>query len=75
MKENWFINFTPFKGDIETTPVAMNEYLPAGQSVILGLQHTFAMFGATVLAPLLMGFDPSLTILLSETTSPHAACP
>lgn len=65
MKENWFINFTPFQGDIETTPVAMNEYLPAGQSVILGLQHTFAMFGATVLAPLLMGFDPSLTILLS----------
>ena len=65
MKENWFSKFTPFQGDIEKTPVAMNEYLPAGQSIVLGLQHTFAMFGATVLAPLLMGFDPSLTILLS----------
>jgi putative pyrimidine permease RutG len=65
MKESWFVKFTPFKGDIEKTPVAMNEYLPPGQSIILGLQHTFAMFGATVLAPLLMGFDPSLTIMLS----------
>lgn len=65
MKEKWFTDFKPFQGDIDKTPVAMNEYLPAGQSVVLGLQHTFAMFGATVLAPLLMGFDPSLTILLS----------
>src|SRR5690606_18365057 len=34
-------------------------------SVLLGVQHTFAMFGATVLAPLLMGFDPNLAILMS----------
>lgn len=65
MKESWFVKFTPYKGDIDKTPVSMNEYLPQGQTLILGLQHTFAMFGATVLAPLLMGFDPSLTILLS----------
>ncbi|MCH4248159.1 solute carrier family 23 protein [Acinetobacter populi] len=65
MKESWFVKWRPYTGDIEKTPVAMNEYLPAGQSIVLGLQHTFAMFGATVLGPLLMGFDPSLTMLLS----------
>lgn len=45
--------------------MAINEYLPAGKSVLLGVQHTFAMFGATVLAPLLMGFDVNLAILMS----------
>ena len=65
MKESWFVKFKPYQGNIDKTPVSMNEYLPPGQTIILGLQHTFAMFGATVLAPLLMGFDPSLTILLS----------
>ena len=43
----------------------MNEYLPVGQSMVLGAQHAFAMFGATILAPLLMGFDPSLTMLIT----------
>lgn len=65
MKEKWFTEFKPYQGDIDQKPVSMHEYLPPGQSIILGLQHTFAMFGATVLAPILMGFDPSLTILLS----------
>ncbi|MCH4248154.1 MAG: NCS2 family nucleobase:cation symporter [Acinetobacter populi] len=65
MKESWFVKWRPYTGDIEKTPVAMNEYLPAGQSVALGLQHAFAMFGATVLAPLLMGFDPSLTMFIT----------
>jgi uracil-xanthine permease len=31
----------------------------------LGVQHVIAMFGATVLAPLLMGFDPNLAIFFS----------
>jgi putative pyrimidine permease RutG len=35
------------------------------QTVVLGLQHVVAMFGATVLAPLLMGFDPNVAILFS----------
>ena len=35
-----------------------DERLPTGQTVVLGLQHVVAMFGATVLAPILMGFDP-----------------
>lgn len=61
----WFPKWRPYQGNIDARPVATNEYLPAGQSIVLGIQHAFAMFGATVLAPLLMGFDPNLAILLS----------
>ena len=39
--------------------------LPAGRMVGLGLQHVIAMFGATVLAPFLMGFDPNLAVFFS----------
>ena len=42
-----------------------DERLPPGQTVVLGLQHVVAMFGATVLAPILMGFDPNVAILFS----------
>lgn len=61
----WFPTWRPFKGDLDQHAVAINEYLPASKSMILGVQHTFAMFGATVLAPLLMGFDANLAILMS----------
>lgn len=39
--------------------------MPAARTVGLGLQHVIAMFGATVLAPVLMGFDPNLAIFFS----------
>ncbi|MDQ4059619.1 MAG: uracil-xanthine permease family protein [Pseudomonadota bacterium] len=42
-----------------------DERLPPGQTVVVGLQHVVAMFGATVLAPILMGFDPNVSILFS----------
>lgn len=45
--------------------IAPDERLPAGQTLALGVQHVVAMFGATVLAPLLMGFDPNVAILFS----------
>ena len=45
--------------------IAPDERLPPAQTVALGLQHVVAMFGATVLAPLLMGFDPNVAILFS----------
>jgi xanthine/uracil permease len=32
---------------------------------MLGIQHVFAMFGATVLVPILMGFDPNTAIYFS----------
>src|SRR5436190_4021919 len=45
--------------------IAADERLPAGQTIALGIQHVVAMFGATVLAPLLMGFNPNVAILFS----------
>jgi uracil permease len=34
-----------------------------GRNVVLGLQHTFVMFGATVLVPILTGLDVGVTLL------------
>ncbi len=45
--------------------VAPDERLSWAQTAALGVQHVIAMFGATVLAPLLMGFDPNVAILMS----------
>lgn len=39
--------------------------LGAAKTVILGLQHTFAMFGATVLVPILTGLPISTTLLFA----------
>ncbi|WP_336720532.1 solute carrier family 23 protein [Acinetobacter soli] len=62
---SWFPKWKAYSGQIDHRPVVTNEYLPPVQSAVLGIQHAFAMFGATVLAPLLMGFDPNLAILMS----------
>ncbi len=45
--------------------VGPDERLPWGQTGVMGVQHLIAMFGATVLAPLLMGFDPNVAVLMS----------
>jgi len=45
--------------------IAPDERLPVVATLALGAQHVVAMFGATVLAPLLMGFDPNVAILFS----------
>lgn len=45
--------------------IGPDERLPWPQMFAMGLQHVVAMFGATVLAPLLMGFDPNIAILMS----------
>ena len=42
-----------------------DERLPWAETGVLGLQHVLAMFGATVLAPILMGFDPNTAIFFS----------
>lgn len=39
--------------------------LGTGKMMILGLQHTFAMFGATVLVPILTGLPISTTLLMA----------
>ena len=45
--------------------VAPDERLPWPQTAVMGAQHVVAMFGATVLAPILMGFEPNVAILMS----------
>jgi len=45
--------------------IAPDERLPLVPTIALGAQHVVAMFGATVLAPILMGFDPNVAILFS----------
>ena len=54
----WSVNAT---GGI----VAPDERLPGWQTLVAGVQHAIVMFGATVLCPLLMGFDPNVAILFS----------
>ena len=44
---------------------AWDRQLGMGQQVALGFQHLFAMFGATVLVPLLTGLDPAVALFTS----------
>ena len=51
---------------LKTTGVIMpDERLPWGQTLVSGLQHGVAMAGSTIIAPLIMGFDPNLALLFS----------
>lgn len=45
--------------------IGPDERLPAGQTVLAGIQHVVAMFGSTAIAPILMGFNPNIAILFS----------
>ncbi|PWW46967.1 solute carrier family 23 protein [Melaminivora alkalimesophila] len=45
--------------------IAPDERLPWPQTGLMGVQHVIAMFGSTVLAPILMGFDPNLAVFMS----------
>ena len=54
------------KWQVKTSGViAPDETLPANQTIALGIQHVVAMFGSTILAPILMGFDPNVAVLMS----------
>jgi hypothetical protein len=60
-REGYFPNWK-----LKTTGVIMpEERLPWGQTIVSGLQHGVAVAGATIIAPLLMGFDPNLALLFS----------
>ncbi|MEO6974114.1 MAG: solute carrier family 23 protein [Rhodoferax sp.] len=45
--------------------IGPDERLPWPQTGAMGVQHVIAMFGSTVLAPILMGFDTNVAILMS----------
>src|ERR1700742_1565621 len=53
------------KQPAEGLVIAPDERLPWPQTTALGLQHVVAMFGSTILAPLLMGFNPNIAVLMS----------
>lgn len=57
----WQLKSTSTEGGV----VAPDERLPLAQTLVMGVQHAVAMFGATVLMPMLMGLDPNLSILMS----------
>lgn len=60
-KQGYFAGWTLKREGI----IAPDERLPWGQSIFVGLQHVLAMFGATVLGPIIMGFDPNTAIFFS----------
>lgn len=45
--------------------VQTDETLPIGRAIPLALQHLMAMFGATVLVPILTGLDPGVGLMTS----------
>lgn len=51
------------KAQAENLPVTDARALGIPKMLLLGMQHTFAMFGATVLVPILTGLDVSTTLL------------
>src|SRR5262252_10023013 len=60
-KQGYFTGWTVKREGI----IAPDERLPWGQTIFVGLQHVLAMFGATVLAPIIMGFNPNTAIFFS----------
>jgi len=45
-----------------SNPIRPGDYVPPLQLFILGVQHTFTMFGATVLVPLMTGLSVSVAL-------------
>lgn len=65
MSSSYFPRWRKVQGIAPGTVVQPEECLSWPQNIAMGAQHVVAMFGATVLAPLLMGFDPNVAILMS----------
>lgn len=50
---------------MEKNIIQVDEKPPFWESVPLSLQHLFAMFGSTVLVPVLFGIDPGIVLLMN----------
>ena len=50
---------------VDNSAVYSVKDMNVGKVILLGMQHTFAMFGATVLVPLLTGLSVSTTLLMA----------
>jgi len=53
------------KGEVQGECIYDVSSLGTPKTLLLGLQHMFAMFGATILVPLLTGLDVSTTLLFA----------
>lgn len=65
MPQSYFPRWRRVSGSEPGAVVQPDECLATPQNIAMGAQHVVAMFGSTILAPLLMGFDPNLAILMS----------
>ena len=54
-----------YQGEIMNKLYYPEDKLPLSRLIPMGMQHVVAMFGATVLAPILMGFNPQTAIFFS----------
>ena len=65
MSDTFFPRWRRVDTSVPGTVVQPDECLSGPQNIAMGAQHVVAMFGSTILAPLLMGFDPNVAILMS----------
>lgn len=66
MSKTYFPRWRLVQGNAGGSAVVQpEERLSWPQNIAMGAQHVVAMFGSTILAPLLMGFDPNVAILMS----------
>ena len=45
--------------------IGIQERVPLGKGIPLSIQHTFAMFSASVLVPYILGINPSIALLMN----------
>ena len=62
MQVDWLLSGWKLKTEGVILP---EERLPAVQTIFVGIQHIVAMFGGTILVPILIGFDPNVALLCS----------
>ncbi|MBQ3077779.1 MAG: uracil permease [Clostridia bacterium] len=50
---------------MEKRIIGIEEKVPLGQGILLSVQHVFAMFGASVLVPLIFGVNPGIVLMMN----------
>ena len=45
--------------------IGVTERVPIGKGIPLSIQHTFAMFSASVLVPFILGISPAIALLMN----------
>ena len=50
---------------MQNRPIGVEEKLPLLETIPLSLQHLFAMFGSTVLVPILFKINPATVLLFN----------